>query len=64
MVFKNFIWNYLEYKISKKESESNNLRIEYLKNLFIEIDDYVIVFKKWKLDDVIIVIMIKFMFKL
>lgn len=55
----------MEYKISKKESESNRLRIEDLKkNLLIEIDGYVIVFKKWKLDDVIIVIMVKYMVKL
>lgn len=63
MVFEIFIWNYLEYKICKKESECNRLRIEDIKNLLIEIDGYVIVFKKWKLDDVIIVIIVKYMVK-
>lgn len=59
MAFKNSIWNYLEHKISKKESESNNLRTEYLKNLLIETDDYAIASKKRKLDDAITAITTK-----
>lgn len=64
MAFENSIWNYLEHKISKKESESNKLSTEDLNNLLIETDCYAIASEKRKLDDAITAITTKHTAKL